>query len=127
MIWIIALIIVIALMVIKKKINEKKEREEVEAWKYQKKIEQREKEEYGKLESEVVRVLGDRNWDAIANQDEKVIVKSRQALEKYDEVKFFKENKGKLARVEAIINQRNTRAAKLQKFLEDNEYKSWPQ
>ena len=50
MIWIIALIIVITLMVIKKKINEKKEREEVEAWKYQKKIEPREKEEYGKLE-----------------------------------------------------------------------------
>ena len=43
MIWIIALIIVITLMVIKKKINEKKEREEMEAWKYQKKIEQREK------------------------------------------------------------------------------------
>ena len=127
MIWIIALIIVITLMVIKKKINEKKEREEVEAWKYQKKIEQREKEEYGKLESEVVRVLGDRKWDAIANQDEKVIVKSRQALENYDEVKFFKENKGKLAQVEAVIREKSAKAAKLQKFLEDNEYKSWPQ
>lgn len=127
MIWIIALIIVITLMVIKKKINEKKEREEVEAWKYQKKIEQREKEEYGKLESEVVRVLGDRKWENIPNVDEFVMVKTRQAFEKYDDIKFFKENKGKFAQVEATVRQRNTMAATLENFLEDNEYKSWPQ
>lgn len=127
MIWIIALIIVITLMIIKKKINEKKEREEVEAWKYQKKIEQREKEEYGKLESEVVRVLGDRKWENIPNVDEFVMVKTRQAFEKYDDIKFFKENKGKFAQVEATVRQRNTMAATLENFLEDNEYKSWPQ
>lgn len=127
MIWIIALIIVIALMVIRKKINEEKEREEVEAWKYQKKIEQREKEEYGKLESEVVRVLGDRKWENIPNVDEFVMVKTRQAFEKYDDIKFFKENKGKFAQVEATVRQRNTMAATLENFLEDNEYKSWPQ
>lgn len=127
MIWIIALIIVIALMVIKKKINDKEEREEVEAWKYQKKIEQREKEEYGKLESEVVRVLGDRKWENVPNVDEFVMVKTRQAFEKYDDIKFFKENKGKFAQVEATVRQRNTMAAKLENFLEDNEYKSWPQ
>lgn len=127
MIWIIALIIVITLMVIKKKINDKEEREEVEAWKYQKKIEQREKEEYGKLESEVVRVLGDRKWENIPNVDEFVMVKTRQAFEKYDDIKFFKENKGKFAQVEATVRQRNTMAAKLENFLEDNEYKSWPQ
>ena len=56
-----------------------------------------------------------------------MVVKSRQALEKYDEVKFFKENKGKLAQVEAVIREKSAKAAKLQKFLEDNEYKSWPQ
>lgn len=127
MIWIIALIIVITLMVIKKKINDKEEREEVEAWKYQKKIEQREKEEYGKLESEVVRVLGDRKWENIPNVDEFVMVKTRQAFEKYDDIKFFKENKGKFAQVEATVRQRNTMAATLENFLEDNEYKSWPQ
>lgn len=127
MIWIIALIIVVSLMVIKKKINDKEEREEVEAWKYQKKIEQRENEEYGKLESEVVRVLGDRKWENIPNIDEFVMVKTRQAFEKYDDIKFFKENKGKFAQVEATVRQRNTMAAKLENFLEDNEYKSWPQ
>ena len=51
MIWIIALIIVIALMVIKKKINEKKEREEVEAWKYQKKINNTEAVEFLYMEN----------------------------------------------------------------------------
>lgn len=99
----------------------------MEAWKYQKKIEQREKEEYGKLESEVVRVLGDRKWENIPNVDEFVMVKTRQAFEKYDDIKFFKENKGKFAQVEATVRQRNTMAATLENFLEDNEYKSWPQ
>lgn len=127
MIWIIALIIVITLMVIRKKINEKEEREKMEAREYRRKMEEKERAEYARLEMQVVKAFGDRHWDFVPDQDEKVIVKSRQALEKYDEVKFFKENKGKLAQVEAVIREKSAKAAKLQKFLEDNEYKSWPQ
>lgn len=58
--------------------------------------------------------------------DEYVAVKSRQALEKYDDVKFFKENKGKLTRAEEIIKKKNNIVDILKKFLEDNEYKSRP-
>ncbi len=43
MIWIIALIIVIALMVIKKKINDKEEREKMEAREYRRKMEEKRK------------------------------------------------------------------------------------
>lgn len=130
MIWIIALIIVIALMVIRKKINEKKEHEEVESRAYQRRIETgiiKEQEEYGKLELRVLRELGIKGWKNVPNVDEFVMVKTRQALENYDEVKFFKENEEKLTQVETKVRQRNTMAAKLENFLEDNEYKSWPQ
>ena len=50
---------------------------------------------YNKLESEVLKNLGFSNWNIIANIDAYVAVKSRQTLEKYDDIKFFKENKEK--------------------------------
>ena len=45
MIWIIALIIVITLMVIRKKINDKEEREKMEAREYRRKMEENERAE----------------------------------------------------------------------------------
>ena len=41
-----------------------------------------------------------------------------------DDLKFFKENKGKLTRAEEIIKKKNSIVDILRKFLEDNEYKS---
>ena len=40
--------------------------------------------------------------------DEYVAVKSRQALEKYDDVKFFKENKGNLREQRRLIKKKIT-------------------
>ena len=54
------------------------------------------KQKYKKLETEVLKKLGFSNWNIVSYLDEQVIVKSRQTLEKYDAVKFFKENKEKL-------------------------------
>lgn len=50
-------------------------------------------------------------------------VKSRQTLEKYNDVKFFKENREKLVRAEIIIKKKNDIATQLRDFLENNEYK----
>lgn len=44
---------------------------------------------YNKLESEVLKNLGFSNWNIIANIDAYVAVKSRQTLEKYDDIKFL--------------------------------------
>lgn len=79
---------------------------------------------YKKLESEVLRKLGFSNWDIISYADEFVIVKSRQTLEKYDDIKFFKENKEKLVRAENIIKRKKEVTDILNNFLADNEYKS---
>ena len=50
-----------------------------------------------KLETEILEEFGVSNWDFVSYYDGYITVKSRQALEKYDEIKFFKENTEKIA------------------------------
>lgn len=81
-------------------------------------------QQYKKLEAEVLRVLGFSNWNIISYFDEYVTVKSRQTLEKYDDIKFFKENREKLVLAENVIKMKSDVATILKRFLENNEYKS---
>ena len=81
-------------------------------------------QKYKQLEKEVLKELGFPNWNIISYFDEYVTVKSRQTLEKYDDIKFFKENREKLVRAENIIKRKNNVATTLRRFLENNEYKS---
>ena len=99
--WILVILAVIIAIVTVKSINEKKYRE---------------------LETEVLKKLGFSNWNIVSYYDEYVTVKSRQALEKYDDVKFFKENREKLVRAKHIIKRKNEIATILKKFLNNNEY-----
>ena len=79
---------------------------------------------YKKLESEVLEKLGFKDWNIVSYIDENVVVKSRQSLEKYDAVKFFKENREKLLYAEKIIKTKNEVSKVLKDFLDDNEYKT---
>ena len=45
---------------------------------------------YKKFENEVLAELGFSDWNMVSFYDVEVTVKSRQALEKYDDVKYFK-------------------------------------
>ena len=81
-------------------------------------------QKYKQLEKKVLKELGFPNWNIISYFDEYVTVKSRQTLEKYDDIKFFKENREKLVRAENIIKRKNNVATTLKRFLENNEYKS---
>ena len=65
------------------------------------------KQQYKKLEAEILGKLGFSNWNVVPYFDESVIVKSRQALEKYDDIKFFKENPKMLARAEETIQKKD--------------------
>ena len=58
---------------------------------------------YKKLEKQVLSELGFLNWEIVSYFDEYVTVKSRSTLEKYDDIKFFKENTEKLKEAEKII------------------------
>ena len=83
--------------------------------------------EYQELEAEVLKELGFSNWGLVSYVDENVTVKSRQALEKYDEIKFFKENREKLTQAENVVKIKSELENKLEEFLESNNYKSRPQ
>lgn len=82
---------------------------------------------YRKLEDAVLDTLGFSNWDIVSYFDDTVIVKSRQSLEKYDDIKFFRENHSKLARAESILKKKQTVAATLTEFLTSNEYETHKQ
>lgn len=81
-------------------------------------------QKYRRLETEVLQELGFSNWNIIPYFDEYVTVKSRQTLQKYDDIKFFKENREKLVKAENIIKRKIDIATILKGFLENNEYKS---
>lgn len=83
--------------------------------------------QYKELEAEALKELGFSNWDVTPYFDEYVTVKSRQALEKYDDIKFFRENREKLSHAENILKRKNDIETNLRRFLENNEYKSHPQ
>lgn len=87
-------------------------------------IQSNNKKKYKELEAEVLKDLNYPNWNIVSYLDESVIVKSRATLEKYDAIKFFKENREKLAEAEKIIQWKNEIANTLTSFLEDNPYQS---
>lgn len=78
---------------------------------------------YKELETEVLKKLGFSSWNIISYIDEYVIVKSRQTLEKYDDIKFFKENKEKLVRAENVIKRKTEVGRIVSTFLQNNEFK----
>ena len=87
----------------------------------------KQEEEYKKLENEVLNKLRISSWNIISYFDEFESVKSSQALEKYDDIKFFKEHKEKLKYAQDVITKKHNVAIILRRFLENNEYKSHPQ
>ena len=82
------------------------------------------KNDYEQLEKEILNHLGLSSWYIISYYDEYVRVKSRQALEKYDDVSFFKEKKEKLLQAESVLRTKSDIARILDSFLAENEYKS---
>ena len=82
------------------------------------------KQKYKELESEVLGKLGFSSWNIVSYFDAYVTVKSRQTLEKYDDIKFFKENKEMLEQAEENISKKNDVVSTFSQFLENNDYKS---
>lgn len=81
-------------------------------------------QKYKQLEAEILKELGYSNWNIVPFIDAYITVKSRQSLEKYDDIKFFKDNKEKVEQAETIIKKKSNVASILSRFLDDNNYKS---
>ena len=80
--------------------------------------------DYNNMESAVLQELGFKDWNIVPYFDYSVTVKSRQALEKYDYIRFFKENREKLSEANDILKKKADIATLLNKFLDTNKYKS---
>lgn len=81
-------------------------------------------QKYKQLEAEILKELGYSNWNIVPFIDAYITVKSRQSLEKYNDIKFFKDNKEKVEQAETIIKKKSNVASTLSRFLDDNNYKS---
>ena len=86
-------------------------------------IDAKKEKEYRGLENEVLEQLEFPGWDIIDRFDEVVNVKSRQTLEKYDSIRFFREHPDKLPSAQKALKQKGEVAKKLREFLKNNEYK----
>lgn len=82
------------------------------------------KSAYNKLQKEALNELGFSDWNIISYIDDNVTVKSRQALEKFDDLKYFKENREKLLRAVNVIKRKAEVEKKLKIFLEENTLQS---
>ena len=83
--------------------------------------------EYKELEVAVLGNLGIPSWYIVKYFDSTVTVKSRQALENYDIIKYFKDNREALKTVEQGLNRKKETATLLRVFLKDNNYMNNPQ
>ena len=79
---------------------------------------------YKKMEADALHDLGFLSWNAVPYYDAEVSVKSRQTLEKYDDIKYFKDNQEALAKAERTIKRKSEIASILKDFLADNTYKA---
>ncbi|MGL5577263.1 HNH endonuclease [Cetobacterium sp.] len=86
-------------------------------------LEKEQKErEYRVFKTEILNELGLNTLDLFPYFDTNITVKSRQALENYDDIKFFRENNKMLEKVEKIIEKKNNTANIFKNFFKDNKY-----
>lgn len=76
-----------------------------------------------KIEKEFLAAIGVTNINSVTKIDSFVTVKSRSALESYDDIKFFKENKDKLTTAKRAVEYKSNLKKKIEEFLKNNNYK----
>ena len=76
-----------------------------------------------KIEKEFLAAIGVTNINGVTKIDSFVTVKSRSALESYDDIKFFKENKDKLTTAKRVIEYKSSLKKYIDEFLKNNNHK----
>ena len=82
----------------------------------------KEVEEKKELENLVLSQLDLSCWPSYKFEDYSITVKSRKALEKYDELSFFKEDTSRVDTVDKVLKERAELERKLTSFLANNEF-----
>ena len=75
------------------------------------------------IEKEFLAAIGVTNINGVTKIDSFVTVKSRSALESYDDIKFFKENKDKLTTAKRVIEYKSSLKKNIEEFLKNNNHK----
>lgn len=83
------------------------------------------KGQYKKLTAEIQLALGVKYWMYMA-KDASVHLKSAKAVENYQPIQFFKDNRDKLEEASKRLDRKRDYAHRLQKVLDINEYKDRP-
>lgn len=112
--WILAFIVLVAIIISATEIKKIKKHQEQERM-------------YEELVRNVLNKLGFASWNVVQYFDEHITVKSRQALDNYDDIKFFKDNRENLAKARKVLNRKNEVSNLLRTFLVNNEYQEHPQ
>ena len=76
-----------------------------------------------KIEKEFLAAIGVTNINGVTKIDSFVTVKSRSALESYDDSKLFKENKDKLTTAKRVIEYKSSLKKNIEEFLKNNNHK----
>ena len=85
---------------------------------------------YNALEESILQTVGISEWEYLTPLDDTVYVKSRQAVENYDDLKYFKEDESRFPHALTVISQKQKYKEAFSTFLKDNEYtvlKTYPQ
>jgi hypothetical protein len=78
---------------------------------------------YFALEESIFQTVGISEWKYLTALDYAVYVNSRQAVENYDDIKFFKEDESYLPIALSVVRQKQDYKEAFSAFLKDNEYK----
>lgn len=105
-------VLVVGLLIVKNIIEENK-RKEVER-------------QYNLFKTQILNELGLSTLYIFPYFDASITVKSRQALDNYDDIKFLKEDSEMLNKIEKNIQEKNTIANILKNFSKDNKYMDSP-
>lgn len=79
---------------------------------------------YKNLSKKVLEKLGYKKFEFIAKYDDTIIVKSRQTLEKYDVIKYLKDDSNRLGMAEIKLVNKKEQATKVKNFISSNQYKN---
>ena len=79
---------------------------------------------FNAVEQNILKSLGISSWKYTNRNDDQIELNSSRAVEGYDEIRYFKENPGKLAYAISLITQKKEYKNRLVRFLNDNEYQS---
>ena len=77
------------------------------------------------LELSILSNLGLKKWQFTNKYDYRIDLKSRQSVENYDDIKFFKSDRRMFDDVKYSLEQKREYANKLRKFIKHNEFESF--